>query len=101
MLMKPKKSIALLIASKGSHSEHAPLSDHGGEEDNKIGLHSAAEEMMNAIHSKDHKAMSSALQNFLDMHESQEKEPSSETEGVEPDAKQPDNASGYVASREE
>lgn len=75
MLMKdPKKSLALIIASKGKMPENAPQSEHGGEEDNSIANDSAAEEIISAVHAKDAKGLVAALKSFIDMCEQDEPE---------------------------
>lgn len=80
MLMKdPKKSFALLIASKGKMPENAQPSEHGAEADNSIGEESAAEEIMNAVHAKDPKSLAAALKSFIQMCENyEEQEPESQ-----------------------
>lgn len=76
-----KKKRATLIISRlsgkpGSEEvSEAPKNENGDEVDSEIGHMSAAEDILDAIASKDAKALKNALKAFLDMCES---EPESE-----------------------
>lgn len=83
MLMKdPKKSLALLVAKKMSSPdmENAPENENGDEQDDSIGLKSAAEEILKAVKSDDPSALIEALKSFYEMCQSDE-EPSEQPEG--------------------
>lgn len=68
MMSDNKKKMATLIIGKmNGESEEAPKNASGDEVDHDMGYESAAEEMIQAIHSKDAKALKSALKSFISM----------------------------------
>lgn len=72
MIMSDKKKPAMLILAKmkkGKEEEGpAPMKD-GAEQDDSIGMDTAAEELLKAIESKDARALKEALVSLMDMYE--------------------------------
>lgn len=79
MLMKDKKKDVALIISKmkpeGEEMVDAPMSEDGGVVDNSIALESAAEELIQAVESKDASLVVAALKSLMEMAR-EEQEPS-------------------------
>lgn len=77
-----KKQASVIIAKmkegKASSPEAAPQNEAGDMVDNSIGVDSAVEELISAIHSKDVSAAKEALMSFMDLCESKEVESDSE-----------------------
>lgn len=73
-----KKSVSLILekmkGAKEGPTMEAAQNDDAGEVDNSVGIDSAAEEIMQAVESKDAKALVSALKSFIDMHDEQQPE---------------------------
>jgi hypothetical protein len=71
MMSDKKKGMATIILSKmGKPSEEmseVPKNDIGDELDQSAGKDAAAEEILQAVESKDPKALKSALQSMIDM----------------------------------
>lgn len=97
MFMKDKnKAVGVIIASMkkkpdGSSSEEtsqSPESD-GAQQDSSIGEESAADEIINAVHSKSPKALIEALKSFYEIcSQNEEDSESPETESSESEPKE-------------
>jgi hypothetical protein len=75
MIMSEKKKPSSLIVAKLSAGKEAPLeATEGPEVDDSMARESAAEELISAIHSKDAKAVASAMSAMLELcgHEADE-----------------------------
>jgi hypothetical protein len=81
MLMNSNKDkmAATIIAGMGKKEDSEAPQQEGAEQDDSVGMESAAEELLSAIESKSPKAVVAALKACMDMYEQSEHE-----EGLEP-----------------
>lgn len=84
IMQDDKKKMATIIISRKKpegpeEMRTAPENENGDEMDSDMGLSSAAEEIMSAMHSKDPAALKAALRSFIEMHLDEESEKSSES----------------------
>lgn len=82
-MSSPKKKASTLILgsmSPLSDAKEAPKTEDGAESDDSIGMHSAADELIAAVHAKDPKGVATAMKALHEMCSSEESEPSMEEE---------------------
>lgn len=68
-----KKQATLIVSKLSGNVEPKPMVD-GAEQDASMGLDAAAEEILQAIESRDKSALKSALKSFMEMCEYEEPE---------------------------
>jgi hypothetical protein len=80
MLMSSNKDkmAATIIAGMGNKEDKQAPEQEGAEQDDSVGMESAAEELISAIESKSPKAVVAALKACMDMYEQSEPEEASE-----------------------
>jgi len=71
MLMKDSKKMAAMIIKGPGHDMEEKMEHDGAEHDNSSALHSAAEEIMHAMHMKDAKSLMTALKSFWEICDSE------------------------------
>lgn len=62
-----KRRATIIVGALTGKPEEKAHNENGDEMDHDMGYNSASEEILNAVHSKDHKALKHALKSFFDM----------------------------------